>query len=108
MRSRSQGHLAGFPAWDHADRDLRHLTADDIPLGSEEEPFADADEEWRMVIFVRGNDVFVFEGDSPRGPLVRRYRIPRQEYVTAWEALMSRYHPAMSLEDVLGESPVDG
>jgi hypothetical protein len=42
MMSRTRGHLAGFPAWDHADRDLRHFT--DIPLGTEEEPFEDADE----------------------------------------------------------------
>ena len=25
MLSRTRGHLAGFPAWDHADRDLRHV-----------------------------------------------------------------------------------
>ena len=33
MMSRSRGHLGGFPAWEHADRDLRHFTHDDIPLG---------------------------------------------------------------------------
>ena len=103
LMSRSHGHLAGFPAWDHADRDLRHFTHDDIPLGDEEEPFADADEEWRIVIFARGNEVFVLEGDSPHGPLPRRYRIPRENYLAAWDALIRRYHSAMSLDDVLGE-----
>ena len=50
MMSRSRGHLAGFPAWDHADRDLRHFTHDDIPLGDEEEPYLDAADAWRIVI----------------------------------------------------------
>lgn len=50
MMSRTRGHLAGFPAWDHADRDLRHFTHDDIPIGTDDEPFEDADEAWRIVI----------------------------------------------------------
>lgn len=103
LMSESQGHLAGFPAWDHADRDLRHFTHDDIPLGDDEEPYADADENWRIVIVARANDVFVLEGDSPRGPLPRRYRIPREHYMAAWDALIRRYHSPMSLEDVMGE-----
>jgi hypothetical protein len=102
LTSRSQGRLAGFPAWDRADRDLRHFTPDDIPLGSEDEPFAEVDDAWRIVIFARGNEVFVFEGDAPLGPLPRRYRIPRQLYLAAWDALMQRFNPALSLEDVLG------
>ena len=103
LMSESQGHLAGFPAWDHADRDLRHFTHDDIPLGDDEEPYEDADEDWRIVIVARGNDVIVLEGDSPRGPLPRRYRIPRERYLAAWDELIRRYHSPMSLEDVLGE-----
>jgi len=102
MLSRTRGHLAGFPAWDHADRDLRHFTPDDIPLGTDEEPFEDADEAWRIVILTQGKDVFVLEGDSPRGDLTRRYRIPRGQYLAAWDDLIRRYHPAKSLEDVLG------
>jgi hypothetical protein len=103
LMSESQGHLAGFPAWDHADRDLRHFTHDDIPLGDEEEPYTDAEENWRIVIVARGNDVFVLEGDSPHGPLPRRYRIPREHYLAAWDALIREYHSPMSLEDVLGD-----
>ncbi|MEA2238832.1 MAG: hypothetical protein QOC81_3556 [Thermoanaerobaculia bacterium] len=103
MMSRSSGRLAGFPAWDHADRDLRHFTPDDIPLGTEEEPFEDADENWRIVIVARGHYVFVLEGDAPSGPLTRSYRIPRDRYLTAWNELMVRFHPPLALEDVLGE-----
>jgi hypothetical protein len=102
MMSRTRGPLAGFPAWDHADRDLRHFTPDDIPLGTDDEPFQDADEAWRIVILAQGKDVFILEGDAPRGPLTRRYRIPRDQYLAAWDALIREYHPARSLEDVLG------
>jgi hypothetical protein len=101
MMSRTRGHLAGFPAWDHADRDLRHFTPADIPLGTEEEPFEDADESWRIVILARGPEVFILEGDAPHGALTRRYRIPRDHYLAAWDALIRQYHPARSLEDVL-------
>jgi hypothetical protein len=102
MMSRARGHLAGFPAWDHADRDLRHFTHDDIPLGTDDEPFEDADEAWRIVILAQGKDVFILEGDAPRGELTRRYRVPRDQYLAAWDALIREYHPARSLEDVLG------
>ena len=102
LLSRTRGHLAGFPAWDHADRDLRHFTPEDIPLGTDEEPFEDADESWRIVILARGNDVVILEGDAPRGPLTRRYRIPREQYLAAWDDLIRQYHPARSLEDALG------
>jgi hypothetical protein len=103
LMSESKGHLAGFPAWDHADRDLRHFTHDDIPLGDEEEPYEDADQDWRIVIFARGNDIFVLEGDSPHGALPRRYRIPRELYMAAWDELIRRYHTPMSLDDVMDE-----
>ncbi len=66
--SRSRGHLAGFPAWDHADRDLRHFTHDDIPLGDDEEPYLDADDAWHIVIITRGPDVFILEGDTAPAP----------------------------------------
>ncbi len=102
LMSRTRGRLARFPAWDHADRDLRHFTPDDIPLGTDDEPFEDSDEAWRIVIFERGNDVFILEGDAPRGELTRRYRIPRDQYLAAWNDLIAEYHPARSLEDVLG------
>jgi hypothetical protein len=102
MMSRARGRLAGFPGWDHADRDLRHFTHADIPLGTEEIPFEDADESWRILILALEKDVFILEGDTPRGALTRRYRVPRDQYLAAWEELIREYHPARSLEDILG------
>jgi hypothetical protein len=102
MMSRTRGDLAGFPAWDHADRDLRHFTPADIPLGTEDEPFEDADEAWRIMILAVETDVVILEGDAPRGAFTRRYRVPREQYLAAWEELIREYHPAKSIEDVLG------
>jgi hypothetical protein len=45
--SKTAGDLASFPYWDNAERDMRHFTAEDVPLGSIDEPVDDADEDWR-------------------------------------------------------------
>lgn len=97
MMSRSQGRLAGFPFWDHADRDLRHFTMEDVPLGSESEPYTDVDEGWRITISQRGGDVVVIEDD-------REFAVPLTTYLAAWDTLIRRFNPVTSLEDALGES----
>lgn len=95
LMSRSRGRLAGFPFWDHADRDLRHFIMDDIPLGTESEPYVDVDEGWRITIFERGDEVVVIEDD-------REFVIPRTTYLAAWDTLIRRFNPVTSLEDALG------
>src|SRR5215212_6972361 len=79
--------LAWFPAWENAERDLRHFDADDIPIGPEDIPYEDADEGWRIAIFERGGFVYIQEGDAPRGPLSRAFRVPRERYFEAWVEL---------------------
>jgi hypothetical protein len=54
------------------------------------------------VILAVGTDVFILEGDAPSGALTRRYRVPRDQYLAAWDELIRQYHPAASLEEVLG------
>src|SRR5476651_2874484 len=56
-----KGRLAFFPAWEHADRDLRHFTPLDVPIGTMEEPFDDADDNWRIIIFEHRGFVYVLE-----------------------------------------------
>ena len=55
-----------------------------------------------MIVAVSSN-VFILEGDAPHGEFPRRYRVPREQYFAAWEELIREYHPARSLEDVLGD-----
>src|SRR6476620_11062354 len=63
--SPTRGELASFPYWDNVERDMRHFVAEDVPLGSIEEPVDDADEDWQIVIFAHRGYVHVMEGKEP-------------------------------------------
>jgi hypothetical protein len=92
--------VAWFPAWDHVDRDLRHFIPSDVPLGTLDEPYEDADEDWRMVLFEHGGFVYVLEGDSPRvSDFPRFFKVPRDRYLAAWAALVDQYNPITPLDE---------
>lgn len=94
------GELAWFPAWEHAERDLPHMNAIDVPLGSIDDPYDDRDEGWRIVIFEHEGFVYVFEDDRPNGTLFpRRFRVPRDAYIVAWAGLMDTYNPITPLDE---------
>jgi hypothetical protein len=93
----ARGELARFPAWERADRDLRHFVADDIPTGTRAAPFEDADEDWRIEIFEEDGYVYVRENDT------EGFRVPRDDYFAAWEKLIARYNPAVPLDDLFTE-----
>lgn len=95
-----RGRLAGFPAWDHADRDLRHFGPADVPLGTIDEPFEEADENWRIFIFEHGGFVYVMEGQSPRAedfPVA--FRVPRDHYLAAWAFVIDAFNPITPLDE---------
>jgi len=99
--SASMGELAWFPGWEHADRDLRHFVASDVPLGMIDDPFEDNDEGWRIVIFEESGFVYVLEDDRPTGTrFPRRFRVPKNLYFFAWAALINQYNPMVSLDDL--------
>lgn len=82
--------LAHFPAWDHADRDLRHFVAADVPIGSIDAPYEDADEGWRITIFEHEGFVYVQENET-------RFRVPRDSYLQAWAFVIDAFNPIMPL-----------
>lgn len=84
--------LAGFPAWDHADRDLRHFTPSDVPIGSVDEPYEDVDEGWRMAIFEQGGFVYVIENET-------RFRVPTERYLQGWAAIIDAHNPITPLDE---------
>jgi hypothetical protein len=101
FRSAEGGRLAGFPAWEHAERDLRHFDANDVPLGTIDEPFEDADEQWRMVIFEHRGHVYVLEGDSPHAEdFDVFFRVTRDRYFEAWAAVIDSFNPITPLDEV--------
>lgn len=101
LASESEGPLAGFPAWDHADRDLRHFIQSDIPLGTREEPYEDRDEGWQIAIFEHGGWVFVAQADNGRNTA---FRVRSDQYRGAWTKLIERFNPAVELDDLFDDS----
>jgi hypothetical protein len=91
LASAARGRLAWFPAWEHADRDLRHFVAADVPIGTFDRPYDDADENWTISIFEQGGWVYVDENDS-------RFRVPTPRYLAAWAALIDSFNPITPLD----------
>ena len=90
-RSAARGRLAGFPAWEHVDRDLRHFIADDIPNGTREAPYVDVDEGWRIEIFEEDGWVYVTENDVA-------FRVRAEDYLRSWNGLIDEFNPVESFD----------
>ncbi|HYS55446.1 MAG TPA: hypothetical protein VER58_16940 [Thermoanaerobaculia bacterium] len=89
-----RGELAGFPYWNNAERDMRHLVAEDVPLGSVGEPVDDADADWQIVIFEHRGFVYVLEGAAPRTQRFEVwFRVPRDRYIAEWARVISEFNP---------------
>jgi hypothetical protein len=97
-------HLARFPAWEYADRDLIHFIASDVPLGSVDRPFEDSDEGWSIVIIEHEGYVYILEGDDQGEEYPRRFRVSRDAYLRAWAELLHRFNPVLSLEELLANA----
>src|SRR3954454_2765617 len=95
--SASRGELAWFPGWEHAQRDLRHFVASDVPLGTVDDPYDDRDDGWRIVIFEDAGFIYIVEDDRPGGTrFPRRWRVQRDRYFFAWAALINEFNPLVS------------
>lgn len=100
MASALLGRLAGFPAWDHAERDLKHFNPTDVPLGTIDDPYDDADEAWRILIFEHAGFVYVLEGREPRArDFPAWFRVPTERYFQAWAALIETFNPLTVLDE---------
>jgi hypothetical protein len=96
--SPTRGELAGFPYWDNVERDMRHFVAEDVPLGSIDEPVDDYDEDWQIVIFEHRRFVYVLECDSPHGTEFDVwFRVPSDRYISEWARLIAQFNPVEPL-----------
>ena len=92
--SPTRGELAGFPYWDNVERDMRHFVADDVPLGSIEEPVDDADADWQIVIFEHAGFVYVLEGAAPHTTTFDVwFRVPTDRYINEWARVIDEFNP---------------
>jgi len=92
FRSAARGRLAGFPAWEHVDRDLRHFIVADIPNGTREAPYTDVDEGWRIAIFEEDGFVYVTENDAS-------FRVRSEDYLHSWSGLIDEFNPVETMND---------
>jgi len=92
--SPTRGELAGFPYWDNAERDMRHFAADDVPMGSINEPVDDSDVDWQIVIFEHAGFVYVLEGAEPHATYFDVwFRVPRDRYIAEWARVIDEFNP---------------
>ena len=88
--SKAAGRLAGFSYWDHADADLREMNEARIPIGTADAPYHDHEQGWEILIWRRGADVFVLEGqDDPGLRFSSRFRVAFEEYRSRWSAVFA-------------------
>jgi hypothetical protein len=92
--SSSEGEIARFPWWDHADADLREMSDDDVPTGTVERPFDDVEQGWRILIWERQGHVFVMEGGGDRRRYRRWFAVPRETYFSAWRDAIEQVRSA--------------
>lgn len=73
-----------FPWWTTVEGDLRAWSLSDVPVGSVEDPYADFDQGWQVLIWRVDNWVFLMEGD---GEDVFRvwFRVPADRYYSEWD-----------------------
>ena len=96
--SPTRGELASFPYWDNAERDMRHFVAEDVPLGSIDEPVDDYDEDWQVIIFEYRGFVYVMEGDAPHTTEFDVwFRVPSARYISEWARLIDQFNPVEPL-----------
>ncbi len=96
--SPSRGELASFPYWDNVERDMRHFVADDVPLGSIDEPVDDYDEDWQIVLFEHRGFVYVLEADTRHATEFDVwFRVPSDRYIAEWARVIDQFNPVEPL-----------
>jgi hypothetical protein len=86
----SLGTAIDFPWWDSPDLELGRWTLDDIPLGTLEEPYSDADQCWRILVWQVNGVVYIAAGSADEEGLYDTFlSVPGEEYRAAWGGLIS-------------------
>ena len=84
--SSQYGQLASFPWWDNADRSLKEMNINDIPLGKMENPFYDLEQSWQILIWEKRDYVYVMQGEDPCCiEFSIWFKVNKDKYIGAWE-----------------------
>ena len=76
-----------FPWWTNVERDLRVWSISDVPMGSAEIPYTDAEQSWEILLWRAGDWIFVMEGDGDAEFFVW-FRVPVDRYYSEWERVI--------------------
>lgn len=94
--SESNGDLISFPWWDHVERQLGKWTREEIPLGTQVEPYYDLEQGWQLIIFAAPGFVYLMQGGDPsdrRAVFDVWFRVPRKLYLAAWDRVLTKHNP---------------
>ncbi|GAA4555236.1 hypothetical protein GCM10023193_01040 [Planotetraspora kaengkrachanensis] len=74
-----------FPWWGNAEEDISNWTLHDIPLGTVTEPYWDADQGWRILIWKANATVFIASGSSDEDDTYDTFiSVVEDRYRKAW------------------------
>jgi hypothetical protein len=64
------------------------------------EPWEDADDTWRIVLFEHRGNVYILEADNPKATdCPRFFRVPTDRYLKAWALLVDVFNPIKALDE---------
>jgi hypothetical protein len=79
-----------FPWWDNPEEDLGGWTSGDIPIGTSCDPYFDADQCWRILIWRVGGIVYIASGSSDEEGLYDTFlSVAGERYNAAWESVIA-------------------
>lgn len=74
-----------FSWWDDPEDDLSRWELEDIPIGTPEEPYFDAEQGWRILIWQLGDTVYVASGGSDEEDTYDTFlSAAHEKYRSAW------------------------
>jgi hypothetical protein len=86
--SPSRGYIAGFPWWDHAEKDLQRDTFT-IPLGDFQHPYTNLEQGWKIMIIKHDAFIYVLEADFDRMEIEGYrtwFKVAEQTYLNQWQS----------------------
>lgn len=79
--------VVGFPWWTNVERDLRSWSISDVPTGTVENPYTDAEQSWEILLWRAGEWIFIMEGDGEAEFSVW-FRVRVDRYCSEWERVI--------------------
>lgn len=77
-----------FPWWTNVERDLRTWSISDVPAGTVDGPYTDAEQSWEILLWQAGDWIFIMEGDGEAEFSVW-FRVQSNRYYSEWKRVIN-------------------